>query len=262
MGAGVLKTYSDLLAGHRSYAHDHAGRGRHAAGQVQQAGYGAGPARSFTSSWRAATPPAPSKTGAWWLPSPRPWRKAAEPSCAPLPATPAPPLPPSALTAACPPWSSSPGAKWPWASWPRPWPTAQRSSWSTATSIRPSNWSAPSPPSTRSLVNSVNPYRLEGQKTGGLRDCGRSGRRAGLSVHPGGQRRQHHRLLAGIPGVLRAGAQQDTAEDDGIPGGGGGSHRARRAGRQPPDYRLRHPHRQPGQLEGSAGGPRPAPAAR
>ena len=50
------------------------------------------------------------------------------------------------------------------------------------------------------LVNSVNPYRIEGQKTGAfevVEELGGGARRAG---DPGRQRRQHHRLLARLPG--------------------------------------------------------------
>ena len=49
------------------------------------------------------------------------------------------------------------------------------------------------------LVNSVNPYRLEGAENGCLRGGRRSRRCARLSVHPGGQCGKYHRLLAGIP---------------------------------------------------------------
>ena len=51
------------------------------------------------------------------------------------------------------------------------------------------------------VVNSINPYRIEGQKTGGLRDRRRARRRARRALHPGRQRRQHHRLLEGLPRV-------------------------------------------------------------
>ena len=46
------------------------------------------------------------------------------------------------------------------------------------------------------LVNSVNPFRLEGQKTARLRGLRRPGPGAGHPVDPRGQCRQHQRLLA------------------------------------------------------------------
>ena len=57
------------------------------------------------------------------------------------------------------------------------------------------------------LVNSVNPYRIEGQKTGAFEIVRRARRRARLPRHPGRQRRQHHRLLEGLPRVPRGGRQ-------------------------------------------------------
>ena len=50
------------------------------------------------------------------------------------------------------------------------------------------------------LVNSVNRFRLEGQKTAAF-ELLDDGGRAGRAVHPGGQRRQRDRLLAGLPGA-------------------------------------------------------------
>ena len=44
-------------------------------------------------------------------------------------------------------------------------------------------------------MNSVNPHRLEGQKTGGVRGLRRPGPRPGRPRDPGRQRRQHQRLL-------------------------------------------------------------------
>ncbi len=60
------------------------------------------------------------------------------------------------------------------------------------------------------LVNSVNEYRIEGQKTGAFEVCDELGRGARRAVHPGGQRREHHRLVAGVPRV-RGGAAACTA---------------------------------------------------
>ena len=43
------------------------------------------------------------------------------------------------------------------------------------------------------LVNSVNDYRIEGQKTGAFEVCDAAGRGARRALHPGGQRRQRDR---------------------------------------------------------------------
>ena len=55
------------------------------------------------------------------------------------------------------------------------------------------------------LVNSVNPYRIEGQKTAAFEIIDVLGDAPGLSFHPGGQRRQHHRLLERLCRIPQAG---------------------------------------------------------
>ena len=60
------------------------------------------------------------------------------------------------------------------------------------------------------LVNSVNPYRIEGQKTAAFEVCDELGERARRARDPGRQRRQHHRLVDGLPGV-RAPRRSSTA---------------------------------------------------
>ena len=53
------------------------------------------------------------------------------------------------------------------------------------------------------LVNSVNPFRLDGQKTGRVRDLRRPGPGARHPGHPGRQCRQHQRVLGRLPRVRR-----------------------------------------------------------
>ena len=50
------------------------------------------------------------------------------------------------------------------------------------------------------LVNSVNPYRIEGQKTAAFEVFEELGEAPGRAGDPGRQRRQRHRLLARLPG--------------------------------------------------------------
>ena len=68
------------------------------------------------------------------------------------------------------------------------------------------------------LVNSVNPNRLEGQKTAAFEVVDRLGDAPRLPVYPRGQRGQHHGVLEGVQGISRAQSHQPFAEDDGVPG--------------------------------------------
>ena len=98
------------------------------------------------------------------------------------------------------------------------------------------------------LVNSVNPHRIEGQKTAAFEVVEELGGGAGRAGDPGRQRRQRHRLLARLPGG------RSTAPGPlRLPGRGRGAAGQRRAGRQPRDRRLGDPDRQPGPLGGGDG---------
>ena len=68
------------------------------------------------------------------------------------------------------------------------------------------------------LVNSVNPYRLEGQKTAAFEVCEDLGGAPRLPRHPGRQCRQHQRLLAGLHRVPRRRPGGDGAGDARLPG--------------------------------------------
>ena len=99
------------------------------------------------------------------------------------------------------------------------------------------------------------PVPARGAEDRGVRDR-RGARRARRAVHPRRQRRQHHRLLEGLPGA------GPRAADARLPGRGRGAARARRARREPRDRRQRDPDRQPGPLGGGDGGDAPTRAAR
>ena len=66
----------------------------------------------------------------------------------------------------------------------------------------PRRWPASSPTTTRSRWSTrVNPDRIEGQKTAAFEVVRRARRRARRALPAGRQRRQHHRLLEGLPRV-------------------------------------------------------------
>ena len=68
-----------------------------------------------------------------------------------------------------------------------------------------------------------------------------------VALHPGGQRRQHHRLLArATPSTHALGRADAHAAHARLAGRGRGADRARRAGAAPGDARHRDPDRQPG----------------
>ena len=114
-----------------------------------------------------------------------------------------------------------------------------------ATSTRRCGSSASSPSSHPiELVNSVNPYRIEGQKTAAF-EVDRGARRGARRARdPGRQRRQRHRLVAGLPGA-RTPRRSSTASRPRAPRRWSTAPRSRT-----PRRRLGDPHRQPGPLGG------------
>ncbi len=97
------------------------------------------------------------------------------------------------------------------------------------------------------LVNSVNEYRIQGQKTAAFEICDALGRRPRRALHPRRQRRQRDRLLARLRGVRGAPAAVR------IPGRGRGAAGARGAGGVAGDGGVGHPDRQPGPVGGGDG---------
>ena len=95
------------------------------------------------------------------------------------------------------------------------------------------------------LVNSVNPYRLEGQKTAAFEICERLGRAPDVHCIPGRQRGQHHGVLEGLCRVRRGRRRRLHAAHVRLPGRGCRADRQRRAGEVAGDDRDRDPDRQP-----------------
>ena len=106
------------------------------------------------------------------------------------------------------------------------------------------------------LVNSVNPYRLEGQQTAAFRGRRHPWRCAGRAVRPGRQRRQYHGVLEGVSRVPGRRPGHAASSHARVPGGGRGAHRRGRAGCQPRHRGLRHSDRQSGQLGACCAGAR------
>ena len=97
------------------------------------------------------------------------------------------------------------------------------------------------------LVNSVNPYRIEGQKTAAFEVVEELGEAPGALAIPVGN--------AGNVTAYWRGFQElgDGADPLRLPGRGRGAAGQRRAGREPGDGRLGDPDRQPGPLGGGDG---------
>ena len=98
------------------------------------------------------------------------------------------------------------------------------------------------------LVNSVNPHRIEGQKTAAFEIVDALGDAPDLLFIPVGNAGNITRLLARLRRGLPGRARLEKAAHDGLPGRRRCADRPRPARRGPADRRLRHPHRQPRQL--------------
>ena len=112
------------------------------------------------------------------------------------------------------------------------------------------------------LVNSVNPYRLEGQKTAAFEVCDDLGRAPDVLAIPVGNAGNISAYWAGFRDYAAAGIVGDAAADVRLPGGGRGAARARPAGRAARDDRDRDPDRQPGVVDDRRSRPATRAAAR
>ena len=101
------------------------------------------------------------------------------------------------------------------------------------------------------LVNSVNPNRIQGQKTAAFEIVEDLGEAPDLVFIPVGNARKYHGLLAGLPRGVRQRVDVGASEDDGLPGSGRGPDSARRCSPGARDDSVRDQDRQSGQLERS-----------
>ena len=95
------------------------------------------------------------------------------------------------------------------------------------------------------LVNSVNPARIEGQKTATFEIVDQLGRRPGHPLPAGRQRRQHHRVLEGLLGVRADGVAADAPRMWGFQAAGAAPIVLGEPVAAPRDDRDGDPHRQP-----------------
>ena len=96
------------------------------------------------------------------------------------------------------------------------------------------------------LVNSVNPMRLQGQKTASFEIVDFLGDAPDDARAADRQRRQHLGVLAGLPRGRRQRLRHPPAGDARLAGRRRRAAGRRQAGRRPGDGRLRDPDRQPG----------------
>ena len=104
------------------------------------------------------------------------------------------------------------------------------------------------------LVNSVNPFRLEGQKTAAFEICDSLGRAPDIHCVPVGNAGNISSHWMGYSEYLRDGGDRRAAAAVRVPGAGGGADRPRRGGEGPADDRHRDPDRQPGVMGQGGGG--------
>ena len=105
------------------------------------------------------------------------------------------------------------------------------------------------------LVNSVNPHRIAGQKTAAFEICDDLGRAPDVARDPRRERRQHHGLLGRVHRLRDGRDRRDSAADARLPGRGRGADRAWPADREARDDRDGDQDRQSGDLAGRGRGP-------
>ena len=95
------------------------------------------------------------------------------------------------------------------------------------------------------VVNSINPFRLEGQKTAAFEICDDLGRAPDVLAIPVGNAGNISAYWAGFCDYAAAGIVADAPADARLPGGRRGAARRRPPDRAPGDHRDRDPDRRP-----------------
>ncbi len=95
------------------------------------------------------------------------------------------------------------------------------------------------------VVNSINPYRIEGQKTGAFEVVDALGEAPDFHCIPVGNAGNITAYWKGYREYQDAGRSSTASGDARVPGGRRGADRRRRTGRAPGDGRYRDPDRQP-----------------
>ena len=108
---------------------------------------------------------------------------------------------------------------------------------------------------TISLVNSVNPFRIEGQKTAAFEIVDALGTAPDVHSLPVGNAGNITAYWKGYTEYHRDGVSDRLPTHAGHPGRRCGAAGHRRAGEKPRDHRHRHPDRLPGVLDNCGGGP-------